>query len=87
MWESCCTGFLRSQKMPAEEYRKRASEARKLAAECGCEFERRSLLAIADQFERIADYQNLVAFSALPAAAAGADEAATTSRWPASQAA
>jgi hypothetical protein len=79
--------FSELSKMPSpEEYRKRANEARKQAAECGCEFERRSLLAIADQLERIADYQNLVAFSG-PAAEPVQSDAARSSSWPATHAA
>ena len=43
----------------AEEYRKRAKEARKQANACRNEWERRGLLTIAEQCERVAAYKDL----------------------------
>ena len=43
----------------AEEYRKRAKEARKQANACRNEWERQGLLTIAEQCERLAAYKDL----------------------------
>jgi hypothetical protein len=43
----------------AEEYRKRAKEARKQANACRNEWERRGLLTIAEQCKRLAAYKGL----------------------------
>jgi hypothetical protein len=43
----------------AEEYGKRAKEARKQADTCRNEWERRGLLTIAEQCERLAAYKDL----------------------------
>ena len=52
----------------AEEYRKRAKEARKQANACRNEWERQGLLTIAEQCERLATYKDLTGRS-IPATA------------------
>jgi hypothetical protein len=50
--------------MPSsEEYRQRAKEARKQANECRNEWERRGLLTIAQQCDRLAAYKDLTTHS------------------------
>jgi hypothetical protein len=48
----------------AEEYRKRAKEAREQADACRNEWERQGLLTIAEQCERLAAYKGLTGPSA-----------------------
>jgi hypothetical protein len=57
----------------AEEYRKRAKEARKQAKACRNEWERQGLLVIAEQFERLAAYKGLTARS-FPLTASAQDD-------------
>jgi hypothetical protein len=52
----------------AEDYRKRAKEARKQANACRNEWERHGLLTIAEQCERLAVYKDLTGRS-IPATA------------------
>ena len=56
----------------AEEYRKRAKEARKQANECRNEWERHGLLTIAQQCERLGAYKDLTSHS-VPAISATQD--------------
>jgi hypothetical protein len=68
----------------AEEYRKRAKEARQQANTCCIALERQGLLIIADQCERIASYKDLTSLVTSPSTKAMGVEArlisAVTSR-------
>ena len=50
-----------SKKPNPEEYGQRAKEARNHANACHNEWERQGLLIIADQYDRLAAYKNLIA--------------------------